>query len=156
MSDYTGAVLEQVMFTEIEVEESVPMEIFQVASTGKRYEWLAGTDLQERLQPEIETDIPSVKKMALPNGFELTGEQISPVAGSSKPARRLMYSDGLSSVSVFVAESGGENGDLLGTSTMGAVSAFGIDLGQWHATVVGEVPIHTVKMVGESIELATP
>jgi len=156
MSDYNGLVLEQVMFTEIEIEQSMPMDMFHVAAKGNRYEWLASSDLQERLQPEIKTNIPSVKKMALPNGFELTGEQMSPVAGSSKPARRLMYSDGLSSVSVFVAAAGGESGDLVGTSTMGAVSAFGINLGKWHATVVGEVPIHTVKMVGESIELGSP
>lgn len=153
MSDYNGMVLEQVMFTDIEIEQSMPMDMFHVAATGNRYEWLASSDLQEQLQPEIKTDIPSVKKMALPNGFELSGEQMSPVAGSSKPARRLMYTDGLSSVSVFVAEAGGESGDLTGTSTMGAVSAFGIKLGQWHATIVGEVPIHTVKMVGESIVL---
>ncbi len=156
MSDYNGVVLEQVMFTEIELEKSMPMELFQVSAQDNRYEWLASSDLQERLQPEVQTDIPPVSKLALPNGFELTGEQISAVAGSSKPARRLMYTDGLSSVSVFIAETGGGSGDLLGTSTMGAVSAFGINVGQWHATVVGEVPVHTVKMVGESIELGVP
>ena len=152
MSDYTGRVLEQVMFTEIELSEPAPMDVFQVTTQGTRYEWLAGTDLQEALQPVVQSDIPSVRSMALPNGFELTGEQISPVAGSPKPARRLMYSDGLSSVSIFVAESG-EDSNLQGMSTMGAVSAYGIELGEWHATVVGEVPIHTVKMVGESIAL---
>ena len=154
MSDYQGVILEQVMFTEIELEETMPLDLFHVSAEGKRYEWLASSDLHEQLQPEIKkSDIPTISKMALPNGFELTSEQISPVAGSSKPARRLMYSDGLSSVSVFIAETAVETGDLLGGSTMGGVSAYGLKLGDYHATVVGEVPMHTVKMVGESIQL---
>jgi len=156
MSDYNGVVLEQVMFTDIELEQVMPLDFFSVSTQGKRYEWLGSADLQRHSRPDLQADIPSVRKLALPNGFELTGDQISPVAGSSRPARRLMYSDGLSSVSVFIAEAGGESGDLVGSSTMGAVSAFGIDLGRWNVTVVGEVPIHTVKMVGESIALAVP
>ena len=155
MSDVNGKVLEQVMFTDIQMEESMPMDMFQVSSRGYTYEWLSGVDL-DPVQPELQTDIPPVSQMALPHGYELTDEQISAVAGSSKPARRLMYTDGISSVSIFVAESDSESGDLLGTSTMGGVSAYGVDLGQWHATVVGEVPIDTVKMVGDSIVLAKP
>ena len=155
MSNISGVVLEQVMFTDIKVEDSMPMEMFQVSAQGNVYDWLTSTDLQVTEQPQIETEIPSVSQMALPNGYELNGNQISPVAGSSKPARRLMYTDGLSSLSIFVAESGGESGDLVGTSTMGGVSAFGRKIGKWHATVVGEVPVHTVKMVGESIALGS-
>jgi len=154
MRDYRGVVLEQVMFTEIELEKTMPLDLFHVSTGGNRYEWLASADLEEKLQPKIKkSDIPTISKMALPNGFVLSSEQMSPVAGSSKPARRLMYSDGLSSVSIFIAEAAVEIGDLLGGATMGGVSAYGIDLGEYHATVVGEVPMHTVKMVGESIQL---
>ena len=42
--------------------------------------------------------------------------------------------------------------NLVGSSTMGAVNADGRAVGEYHVTVVGEVPHATVKMVGDSVE----
>lgn len=153
MSNQEGLVVEQVMFTSIEFEQPRPIEFFNASIKGSRYEWASDAYQQNGPQPEINVDIPTVEKMSLPNGFELQSDSISSVAGSTEPARRLLYSDGLASLSVFIAESGSEESDLLGISTMGAVSAYGIKLGKWHATIVGEVPIHTVEMVGKSVQI---
>ena len=71
---------------------------------------------------------------------------------SAMPVEHFMYSDGLSSVSIFVEKQMKNSKNLLGSSTMGAVNAYGRAIGEYHVTVVGEVPHATVKMIGNSVK----
>ncbi len=157
MSDNTGTLVEQVMFTDISYPESVPLEMFNASISGKRHEWMVDDDEPFKLvEPIINEDIPGVDEMALPGGFDLVSDKVTPVAGSTHAVRRLMYSDGLASLSVFISgaddQSGG--GALHGATSMGAVNAFGVLHEQWHATVVGEVPRITVEMLARSMLIA--
>lgn len=85
----------------------------------------------------------------LPPYFEL--REVSLRRNGEGPAvEHHLYSDGLAAVSVFFEPEAGE--DLLnGASSFGALNAYGQNLGEHHATVVGEVPLRTVKMMAESI-----
>jgi sigma-E factor negative regulatory protein RseB len=63
----------------------------------------------------------------------------------------LSFSDGVASLSVFI-EALPEAGDVLeGISQMGATNAFSRVVDKMLITVVGEVPVRTVKHVGLSI-----
>jgi len=64
----------------------------------------------------------------------------------------MVYSDGLSSVSVFIEEDVQHDpANLMGGSRMGAINAHGRHLGEYHVTVVGEVPQLTVQKICEAI-----
>jgi len=62
----------------------------------------------------------------------------------------MVYSDGLASVSVFVESDQGAGKDLQGSSSMGAVNAFGSGVDNYFVTVVGEVPAKTVQLMAQS------
>ena len=158
MSDNTGRLVEQVMFTSITYPDTVPLEMFNASISGKRHEWMVEDEQPFKpIEPIITTDIPGVDEMALPGGFELVSNKVTPVAGSTNAVRRLMYSDGLASMSVFISSADDQSagGALHGATSMGAVNAFGVLHQQWHATVVGEVPRSTVEMLAKSMLIAS-
>jgi sigma-E factor negative regulatory protein RseB len=68
------------------------------------------------------------------------------------PVEQVVFSDGLASVSVFIEEEVEHNpANLLGGTRMGAVNVHGRMLGDYHVTVVGEVPHRTVKKISNSV-----
>jgi sigma-E factor negative regulatory protein RseB len=156
MSDASGRLVEQVMFTDITFPDQVPLEMFSASIGGKRHEWMVDNEpVAPPIEPIIGTDIPGVDEMALPGGFSLVSNQVTPVAGTMNAVRRLMYSDGLASLSVFITNASDDSaGELNGGTSMGAVNAFGVRHDAWHATVVGEVPHATVEMLAKSMLIA--
>ncbi len=153
MSNNHQRIIEQVMFTEVEYVDQIPLDTFRTSVEGERQEWVV--DLDKPLpQPTPDSDIPTITLTKIPAGFTLLSDKIL-VLPEDSVVRRVMYTDGLASLSVYVAESVAEAKDvLLGLTGMGAVHAYGVMQKDWHVTVVGEVPNATVRMVGDSLSLA--
>lgn len=155
MSDSRGQMVEQVMFTDISYPSQIPLEMFSATTEGNAYKWFTGI---EGKLPQLasESRIPGVAELALPDGFSLMSDEMTPVAGADVTARRVLYSDGLASLSVFITDGKDESGAgvLKGATAMGAVHAYGVMRDNWHATVVGEVPHAAIKMIAESLVLA--
>ena len=151
MSDKNQRIIEQVMFTDVNYVDALPAELFRSSLEGERQEWLLQEDADAE-EPKPDTDIPGVEKRAIPDGFTVMSDKVLMLPGKSK-VRRVMYTDGLASLSVYVSNSGSKDA-LYGRSGMGAVHAYGAGQGNWHVTVVGEVPMVTVDMLGKSLVLA--
>jgi sigma-E factor negative regulatory protein RseB len=64
---------------------------------------------------------------------------------------QIVYSDGLSSISVFIEPNDGDEDDVDGLSSRGALNLAHKVQGQNLITVVGEVPPRTVMQVVDSI-----
>ncbi len=155
MSDNTGAIIEQVMFTQVEYPESIPASLFTTSTKGNRQEWVIDLDMEEPLiaSPPPDSGIPGVAQLNLPDGFKLMSDKVV-VLPEESVVRRIMYTDGLASLSVYVAEQGeNSRNELVGLMGMGGVHAYGVTQEQWHVTVVGEVPKPTVMMTGDSLQL---
>lgn len=153
MSDQRGAVIEQVMFTEIEYKEELSPNLFRASLEGEQQEWMADLD-KPLIRKEPDTDIPGLDGLSMPDGFEMMSDKVVMLPEDSV-VRRIMYTDGLASLSIYVAAAGSEaQHELQGLSGMGAVHAYGVVRDKWHVTVVGEVPQPTVVMMGDSLKLA--
>lgn len=88
---------------------------------------------------------------ALPAGFRKTMEIQRPMRGRHAPVTQLVFSDGLSAISVFVEPDDGDEDDANGLSSRGAMNLYH-KLANGHLiTVVGEVPARTVMQVGDSL-----
>lgn len=88
---------------------------------------------------------------ALPAGFKKTTELIRPMHGNHAPVTQLVFSDGLSAISVFVESVGPGEDENEGLSSRGALNLYHkvVDNHVYH--VVGEVPPITVIQVLNSI-----
>lgn len=144
-----GAIVEQFMFTEINYPDSIKVERKLTNSKNKKFTWYEAKDFK----PKKETSKNmSWKVMEVPAGFVPGVQRHHNMTVSAMPVEHFMYSDGLSSISIFVEKKMKSSKNLVGSSTMGAINAYGREVGEYHVTVVGEVPHATVKMIGDSVE----
>ncbi len=145
-------VVEQMMFTSLNYLAQPPPSSFDLEQFQ---------DYKQQLLDEPETraehSTPLQWKVnELPEGFVLIQSTMrySQLSGDQKQRKpdllHLVYSDGLASVSVFIEKNEGIEKHLNGVSSMGAVNAFGNPVGDYFVTVVGEVPVQTVRSMAQS------
>ena len=148
--DGGGTALEQIVYTRLELPESIPDEALEprISHAGfTRYEAAspppAGHDRAPRTRGwEIGW---------LPAGFRRTGGSYAPIRPGRVPVDHRVYGDGLVSLSVFIERTSGAGERLEGRSAVGAVNAFGRVVDGFQISVVGEVPGITVEKVAASI-----
>ncbi len=150
-------VVEQMMFTSLSYLAQPPPSSFDLRQFQNYKQQLLD-------EPEISAEHSAPLQWAvngLPEGFMLTQStmrysQLSNAQNASDQKQRkpdllhLVYSDGLASVSVFIEKNEGIEKHLNGVSSMGAVNAFGNPVGDYFVTVVGEVPVQTVRSMAQS------
>lgn len=88
---------------------------------------------------------------ALPAGFKKTMEIERPMRGRHTPVTQIVFSDGLSAISVFIEPDDGDEDNVSGLSSRGAVNLYHKVVAGQLFTVVGEVPARTVIQVLDSI-----
>lgn len=88
---------------------------------------------------------------ALPAGFRKTMEVLRPMRGKHAPVMQLVFSDGLSALSVFIEPDDNDEDDAEGLSSRGAMNLYHRVVGHQLITVVGEVPPRTVMQVLDSV-----
>lgn len=142
-----GKPVEQFMFTGIHYLKHVPDKLLEPGISGREFTWYEPQEPREDASPSVRHW--SVDE--LPAGFSLDVYRIHKLATGRAPIVHMVYSDGMSSVSVFIERLSKRTDTLLGSSRVGAVNAYGRELKGYYATVVGEVPQATVILIGQSI-----
>lgn len=88
---------------------------------------------------------------ALPAGFRKTMEVLRPMPGRHAPVTQLVFSDGLSALSVFIEPADADEDDNEGLASRGAVTLYHKVVGKHLFNVVGEVPPKVVMQALDSI-----
>lgn len=88
---------------------------------------------------------------ALPAGFRKTMEIQRSMRGRHAPVTQMVFSDGLSAISIFIEPSDRDEDDVEGLSSRGSVNLYHKVLDKNLITVVGEVPPRTVMQVLDSV-----
>lgn len=153
-----GNVIEQVMYSQLSTMKQVPPPGVPDLTNWRVIDLDAG---QQQLSEAV-SEHWSVSQ--LPAGFRLIQAINMPVSAAAvtdenepdtqtgaAQVQHLIFSDGMTSVSVFVEQRVPDNKLLVGVSRMGAVNAFGQSLNGHHVTVIGEVPMLTVRQIAQSI-----
>ncbi len=143
-----GAPIEEVMFTSIRLHENIPDERFAPTMIKKDHIWHGAGIMQRSIKTSPD---PNWRIEHVPPGFKITGSIRRIMATSSQPVQHMILTDGLASVSVFIAKPQKRDSLFKGAVRSGALNAFARSLNKFQITVVGEVPAATVKMIGKSI-----
>lgn len=140
-----GRPLEQITFTSIEMPAVIEDAQLEPDLEGQGFTWYTS---EAPKSPES----PSTFDIGwLPPGFEMADRQTDPAGAGRMPVEHAVYTDGLTTISVFIEDIKGDDDALKGSSSMGAVNAFGRMLDTYQVTVVGEVPEMTVRKVAQSV-----
>jgi sigma-E factor negative regulatory protein RseB len=146
-----GNVLEQIMFTEIRMPDTIPDAALEPSLNTEGFKMMLGAAV-----PDGE-EMPTADWRAgdLPDGFMLTMVKSKYAPGAEMPTEQLVYSDGLAVVSVFIEAARTETaGD--GASSMGAANAYTTSRDGHLITAVGEVPVRTVQRIALSTAPGAP
>ena len=144
LMDERGKVVEQLMFSELKILPSSPETNLLLEKT-KQYR-VVDLDSGRKSQKSSHW-----QARYLPEGFMLTRSNVKLSTHGEGFVQHIIYSDGMASVSVFVEKNMPEKISLEGVSKMGAVNAYSAPFNGHHVTVIGEVPVATVRLIGESM-----
>jgi sigma-E factor negative regulatory protein RseB len=142
--DGDGSLLEQVKFADVNLETSISAEALSPSFNLDSFTWHSGT--AKRVGVEVETDWVSDD---LPAGFRVVSTKTEQLAGTEDPVIHILYSDGLATVSVFVARI--QKKKIARRSNVGGSNAYSQQLGDYQITAVGEVPAVTVERIASSM-----
>lgn len=145
--DTQGKILEQFMFTQINIGTKIPASALQPGMTGKDMVWHREDEDRKTVSTR-----PGWMAAQLPRGFRLSAHIARQTLMHKRPVEHLVYTDGLATVSVFVEKRGeGAKPFMLGPNHMGAVNALGLRVDDYQITTVGEVPAETIALIGGSV-----
>lgn len=144
--DSNHAPLQQFTFTEIQLDSGVDVARLKPSWSGQGWVWD-----KSGLQAD-DADL-GIQVSGVPNGFKKVAEVRRAADGRNSPMIHLVYSDGLSSVSVFVEPARGGASQTV-ESRRGAMSFYSVRMGDQQITAVGEVPPMTVAQFARAVSIA--
>ncbi len=142
--DNVGVLLEQVVFTDIEVKKSLPFVDVK---------FLDAVYPAQTIQP-IQTqslDQAAFVVTQMPVGFREVFFARKPMHNAEQSVDHLLLSDGFTSVSIYMENKMASM--QLGLQSVGAVNAYSRTIKNFQLTVMGEVPTETVQFIAEGIKL---
>jgi sigma-E factor negative regulatory protein RseB len=142
--DSDGSLLEQVKFADINLESSIPPEALLPSVSLDSFTYHSTTAKQ--LEVGIETEWVCND---LPAGFRTLSTKSEKMSGSEFPVTHILYSDGLATVSVFIAKV--QSRKTARRSNVGGSNAYSVQRDEYQITAVGEVPALTAKRIATSM-----
>ncbi len=139
-----GAVLEQLKFADISFDSEIPAEALQPSLSLDNFTWYSEPTRDEVVG--VETDWTSGD---LPSGFRSVATRTEQMPGVDEPVTHILYSDGLATVSVFIAAR--RDSDVAGRHRLGAANSYSTLIDGHQVTAVGEVPAATVQRIADSM-----
>lgn len=146
--DLEGAVLEELVFTELDVKDALPFIDMKPLADGA---------LPSQKKPSGSSAQAAFVMAAIPKGFKEVFFDRKPMHESEQPVDHLLLSDGLASVSVYMEHKNSAqplvNNDTNGVQSVDAVNFFSHSLGDFQLTVMGEVPSETIRLIADNAKL---
>jgi len=146
----SGEILEQIVFSNIDLPERIPDSMFKPMVDASNYRWLRADR-----QLAATSSTPALwEAMKLPPGFRMATRSAQALPGSSEPVAHLVFIDGIASVSVFVEPQKPNTQTTEGPARVGSSSAFSTVVDGHQVTAVGEVPPTTVEFIANQVKAA--
>lgn len=141
-------VVEQYAFTQLQLGGNIDRSwIMQEAYAGNPE---AGNTAPEKNRVDASVSSGWVVD-ALPAGFRKTMEIQRPMRGKQAPVTQIVFSDGLSAISIFIEPGDDDDDDAQGLYSRGALNLYHKVIDKRLFTVVGEVPPRTLMQAFYSI-----
>jgi sigma-E factor negative regulatory protein RseB len=142
--DEQGDSIEQVKFADISLDQEIQPGALAPSYSTDNFTWITESQ-RPRTQP-----VDSIWQASdLPAGFRAVSVHAEEMPGNEDLVTHILYSDGMATVSVFVATNAGRK--IKGESQLGSSNSYSISTGDYVVTAVGEVPAATVQKIATSM-----
>lgn len=141
MINGNGSVVSMFVFSEVQIGKAPAAQIFVNDLTGKIVQ-KAAFDKPAEVAWNVEP----------PPGFERVQEAVRMLPGKKAPVTHLVFSDGLSVLSMFVEPTNPQTQRLQGLSAEGVIGVYAREVDGYTVTTLGEVPNMALIETGNSVE----
>ena len=145
MMSIDGELIEQIKFVDIRFGSDISEDALAPSMSIDNFSWYTQPVRYDAVH--VDTDWECTD---LPSGFRATSSKTEQLPGADAPVTHIVYSDGMATVSVFIAEM--NETKFAEKSNFGASNTYSIQQGDFQITVVGEVPAATVQRIGTSMQ----
>lgn len=137
-----GAAMSMFVFSEIQIGKAPDARLFRNDMAGKRIQ-----------QASLDTSVTVSWEVAPPPGYERVQEAVRPLPGKKSPVTHMVFSDGLSVLSMFVEplDAQANAKAMQGLSAEGAIGVYARQVDGHTVTVLGEVPSQALIETGNSV-----
>ncbi len=139
-----GQMIEQLKFADINLESGVAAASLAPSISLDNFTWY--TEPQRVSAAEIESEWMCDD---LPPGFRVISTRHEHLPGADAPVTHIVYSDGLATVSVFIAEK--QEAEMARRASVGVSNSYSTQADDFQITAVGEVPSMTVQRIASSM-----
>ncbi|MEX0976039.1 MAG: MucB/RseB C-terminal domain-containing protein [Woeseia sp.] len=139
-----GEMIEQLKFADINLEAGVAAASLAPSINLDNFTWY--TEPTRVAAAEIDSEWTCDD---LPPGFRVISTRHERLPGADAPVTHVVYSDGLATVSVFIAEI--QEAEMARRTRVGVSNSYSIQTGDYQITAVGEVPSMTVQRIASSM-----
>ena len=140
-----GELIEQIKFVDIRIGSNIAKDALAPSMSLDNFSWFTAPVRYEAV--DVDTNWASIN---LPSGFRAMSTRTEQLPGADAPVTHIAYSDGMATVSVFIAEK--NEMQFVEKSNVGASNTYSIRQGDFQITVVGEVPAATVRQIAMSMQ----
>lgn len=141
-----GEVVEQIAFSDLSIGVKTRRELVKQTWTGTGPDW----KLQRSPPHDIEAQETGWVVGRIPPGFVKVAEGFRTLRDRREPVAHIVYSDGLTAISVFI-ERIGAMPRTVGPAQQGGVNVYIRPVDDCVVTVLGEVPGTTVRQMAHSV-----
>lgn len=136
-----GGVVSMFVFSEIQIGNAPDAHLFRNDLAGKRIQ-----------QASLDKPADVAWSVTPPPGFQRVQEAVRPLPGKRVPVTHLMFSDGLSVLSMFVELADPQVQGMQGLSAEGAIGVYARQVEGYSVTTLGEVPSMALIETGNSVK----
>jgi sigma-E factor negative regulatory protein RseB len=136
-----GGVVSMFVFSEIQIGKAPDIQQFRNDLTGKRIQ-----------QASLDTPADVTWSVTPPAGYEQVQNAVRPLPGKKTPVTHLIFSDGLSVLSLFIEPVDPQVQRLRGLSAEGSIGAYAREVDGHSVTAMGEVPSMALIETGNSVK----
>lgn len=134
-----GGVVSMFVFSEIQIGKAPDAGLFRNDMRGKQIQ-----------QASLDRPAEGGWDVAAPPGYERVQEALRPLPGKKSPVTHMVFSDGLSVLSMFVEPVDPQGQAMHGLSAEGAIGVYARQVDGHTVTVLGEVPSQALIETGNS------
>jgi sigma-E factor negative regulatory protein RseB len=136
--------LEHVKFADISIQQDIISSALDPSYSTDNWKWY--TEPRQTMKREVESDWVADE---VPSGFRVVSTRQKTLPDVGDPLTHIIYSDGLVTVSVFIAPV--TDNKKSGHSSVGASNSYSTVIDDYRVTAVGQVPKATVEQIAASM-----
>jgi sigma-E factor negative regulatory protein RseB len=136
-----GSVVSMYVFSEIQIGKAPDAQLFRNDLAGKQIQ-----------KASLDQPVDATWRVTPPPGFDRVQDAVRSLPGKQAPVVHLVYSDGLSVLSMFVEPVDPQVQRLQGLSAEGAIGVYAREVDGYTVTTLGEVPNMALIETGNSVQ----